>query len=105
MKPRKSKEMATTLRQKGFQQIEGHHHLFILHVNGIPTSVRTFLSHGAKEYGDNLLAKIKLQMHLQTAQNLDNFFDCPMSAEDYLEILRTNAILPPSVDVSSPETP
>lgn len=93
MKPRKSKDLAATLVQKGFRQIDSHHHLFILHVNGIPTGVRTFVSHGSKEYGDSLLAKLKQQMRLQTSAQLNDFFDCPMSEQDYIKHLSDNNIL------------
>ncbi len=87
MKPRKSKELASMLAQKGFRQRESHHHLFVLHVDGKATGIRTFVSHGVKEYGDMLLAKMKQQMHFQSTKQMDDFFDCSMQEADYIRLL------------------
>ena len=52
-----------------------------------PKKIRTFLSHGIADYGDDLLAKVARQLKLTKAELLD-LIDCRMSGEDYVALLR-----------------
>lgn len=56
------------------------------------TDVKTYLSHGSKDYGDQLLFKLSQQMHL-TKKELLKFIDGEMSQEEYEEILKIKGIL------------
>ncbi len=87
MKLRKTKEMARVLAQKGFEEYHTHHKKFVLYVNGTPTKIHTYLSHGVKEYSKSLMSAIRQQMNLSSAE-VDEFFDCTMSKDDYAMLMR-----------------
>jgi hypothetical protein len=92
MKPRKAKEIISVLQRKGFVPASGDHTFLFLHVNGKKSSVRTKVSHGSGEYGDNLLKHVARQLWLSNNE-LDQLFDCPLTAERYVEILFEKNIL------------
>jgi hypothetical protein len=75
--PRKTKAIRAALLKKGFVADDTHHEMFWLVVDGKKTSVRTRISHGAKEYGDELLALVARQVGL-SRQELYRLIDCPM---------------------------
>lgn len=85
-------KMQNALTKKGFRMEQGHHRMFWLHVAGRKTSVRTRISHGAKEYGEPLLARMADQLGLDRAE-LDRLFACPLSADEYLRLLREREVL------------
>lgn len=87
MKTRTTREMKRALLAKGFQQRNSHHEQFILHINGRKTRIKTFLSHGAKEYGKELMNKVRDQMNL-TGKETDDFFDCTMTGADYARLMQ-----------------
>jgi DNA-binding phage protein len=60
--------------------------MFWLVVDGRKTSIRTRLSHGAAEYGGNLLALIARQVGL-SRQELYRLVDCPMDGEKLKRLL------------------
>ncbi len=96
MKPRKSKEISRVLSKKGFVEnpARGHHHEFyVLIVDGIKTHINTYLSHGSKEYGAKLMGEIKKQLRFETAKQAEDFFDCPMSGQEYVNLLKNNGEL------------
>jgi hypothetical protein len=84
--------MVATLQRKGFVPANGDHTVLFLHVNGKRSSVRTKVSHGSGEYGDNLLKQVARQLWLSNSE-LDQLFDCPLTAERYIEILLEKCIL------------
>lgn len=87
--------MRSALLAKGFEQEQTHHIVFRLVVNGKKTGIRTRLSHGAREYGDSLLAAVARDMALRKAE-LDAFIQCPMSHDDYVQLLlKQGALKPP----------
>lgn len=90
MTTRKSKEILNGLKSKGFQQSNTDHKKLILFVNGQKTSIRTKVSHGKKEYGDQLLALVKRQLKLDSSHQLLELIDCPMSTKEYVEYLELN---------------
>lgn len=59
---------------------------------GEKTLVRTFVSHGTKDYGDALLLKLTKQLKL-TKKELLRFIDGEMTQEEYEEILKAKGIL------------
>jgi len=59
---------------------------------GEKTTVRTFVSHGTKDYGDALLLKLTKQLKL-TKKELLRFIDGEMTQEEYEEILKVKGIL------------
>lgn len=60
--------------------------MYLLYYGGKKTSVRTRLSHGAKEYSDNLLAQMAKQVKLDRSQ-FDDLIDCPLTGEEYIRHL------------------
>lgn len=92
MKTRKVNEIKKVLQKKGFvlHPEKDHHQFFILHIDGIKQAVKTYFSHGKKEYGDTLMTQVKKQLKFRETAKAEDFFDCPMSGEQYVEMLRQN---------------
>ena len=90
-------KIASSLRKKGFvEDIKGRDHRYYHHqVNGKRTGVRTKLSMGSnyKRLGTPLLAKIKKQLKLDSSKDLADLVNCPMTEDDYIEILKVKDIL------------
>ena len=90
-------KIATSLKKKGFvEDIKGRDHRYYHHqVNGKRTGVRTKLSMGSKykRLGNPLLAKIKKQLKLDSPKELSDLVNCPMTGDDYIEILKVKNIL------------
>lgn len=84
----KARIIEAALLAKGFQNIAApHHEMYWLYVGGKKTGVRTRISRGIKEYGDDLLGAMARQLRVRRAE-LDDLILCPMSAGDYVELLR-----------------
>ena len=84
--PRKTRAVRAALLSKGFITDDTHHEMFWLVVDGRKTSIRTRISHGVAEYGDNLLALVARQVGL-SKQELYRLIDCPMDAEKLKRLL------------------
>ena len=95
MKPRKVKDLTRVLTQKGFviEPKKDHHEFFYLKVGEKKHNVYTFFSHGKKEYGGKLMGDVKKQLKFKDAEKAELFFDCPMTGEMYLAMLRENGDL------------
>lgn len=95
MKPRKTKELYSTLLKKGFYEDSNRtsHKFLILMVDGKKANVKTFFSHGNKEYSPNLMSKMKIQLKFDTSSQAEDFFDCPMSKEKYIEMLKNKGVV------------
>ena len=89
MKPRKTKDIQKVLLKKGFSLYpkKEHHEFYYLTVNDIKYPVYTYFSHGKKEYSKNLMSEIKKQLKFTSMDDAEDFFDCPMSAEQYVDML------------------
>jgi predicted RNA binding protein YcfA (HicA-like mRNA interferase family) len=92
MKPRKTKDLYNTLLKKGFSSNpeKDHHKYLVLVIDGKKQNINTFFSHGTPEYGSNLMSKIKRQLKFEDTKLAEDFFDCPMSKEDYIKMLKKN---------------
>lgn len=84
--PRKTKTIRAALLKKGFIADDTHHEMFWLVVDGKKTSIRTRISHGAKEYGDDLLGMVARLIGLNK-QELYRLIDCPMDREKLRSLL------------------
>lgn len=93
MASRKTREIENALLSKGFIRSDSNHRFFHLYVDGKRTPIRTYLSHGVSEYGDDLLSKVRQQMKLRSKKELLEFIDCPVTHEDYVEIVREAGLL------------
>lgn len=84
--PRKTRAIRAALLSKGFIADDTHHEMFWLVVDGRKTSIRTRISHGVAEYGDNLLPLVARQVGL-SKQELYRLIDCPMDGEKLKRLL------------------
>jgi hypothetical protein len=91
MATRKAREIKEGLTKKGFIAYQRDHTYLFFSVEGRKSCIHTKISHGNKEYGDNLLSLVARGLHISTKQ-LDDLLDCPLSYEDYLAILRAKNI-------------
>lgn len=89
MNPRKTKEIARSLENKGFVKAKRDHAFYFLHINDKKTRIHTKLSWGIKEYGSNLLSRVARGLRLSNSQ-LNDLLDCPLSKEDYVKLLIKN---------------
>lgn len=86
MTKRKSRDIIQSLSKKGFDKAKTDHIWFTFKYNGKKTSIRTKVSHGIQEYGDDLLSKMSGQLRL-TKKVLLKFIDCPLSRDDYTSLM------------------
>ncbi|MCL5884630.1 MAG: hypothetical protein M1377_04715 [Deltaproteobacteria bacterium] len=84
--PRKTRTIRSALLSKGFIADDTHHEMYWFVFDGRKTSIRTRISHGVSEYGDNLLALIARQVGL-SRQELYRLVDCPMDGEKLKRLL------------------
>jgi len=65
------------------------HRKFFLYYEGKKTGVFTYTSHGSKykDIGDALISKMKRQLRLRTNKEAIDLLKCPMSGDEYLQIL------------------
>jgi hypothetical protein len=90
----KTRKIASALTKKGFVEQERRKHTFyILYIDGKKTQIRTKLSHGGKEYGDNLLSFIRKQLKFDNKEELEDFIECPKSLEEYVRMLKDKSII------------
>lgn len=84
------KDIEAALKLKGFVQRLGDHRYYSLFVEGRETQIRTKISTGTKYevYGEPLLYSMRLQLHLPSRRHLEDFINCPLRHEDYLDLLR-----------------
>jgi predicted metalloprotease len=89
MKPRKTKDIQKVLLKKGFKIFpqKEHHEFYYLTINDVKQNIYTYFSHGKREYDKNLMGKIKNQLKFKSSDKAEDFFDCPMSKEQYIEML------------------
>jgi hypothetical protein len=89
------KEIESSLVTKGFVEEDSHHRYFYHEVKGKRTGISTHTSHGSdyKTYGDNLLKLMKKQLRLDTLSQVADLFKCPMTDDDYNEILKKKGLL------------
>lgn len=87
MTVRKARDIEKSLIRKGFKQEPRDHRFFVLYIDGKRSSVNTHTSHCGQEINDYLIDCMKKQLSLTKKQFLD-LIDCPLSYEEYIQILR-----------------
>jgi len=81
------------LNSIGFLEEDTHHKRFrYTLISGELTPVKTFLSHGSKDYGDDLLLKMAHQLYL-TKKELIKLIDGDMTREEYENILKIKGVI------------
>lgn len=91
MKVRKTKDIKKVLQQKGFtlEPSKDHHDFYFLNIDGKRHSIYTYISHSSKEYGSSLMSQVKKQLKFDDTQKAEDFFDCHLSGQGYVELLKT----------------
>ncbi|MBM2816104.1 MAG: hypothetical protein HW421_2866 [Ignavibacteria bacterium] len=92
MKIRKTKDLQTTLTQKGFipEPKKAHHVFYYLNIDGKKHNIYTYFSHGKSEYDKHLMQQLKKQLKFTETSSAEEFFDCPFTMEQYIEMLKEN---------------
>lgn len=95
MKTRKTKDIQRVLLKKGFKihPEKDHHQYYILTIDGKKQSVRTYFSHSLKEYNPYLMNLIKKELKFTDSNKAEQFFDCPMTEEMYIQMLKESNII------------
>jgi hypothetical protein len=92
MATRKAREIKAGLVKKGFKTTQRDHTYLFLYVGDRKSRIHTKISHGIKEYGDNLLSLVARELKISPKQ-LDDLLDCPLSYESYLSVLKERKAL------------
>ena len=89
MKPRKTKDIQKVLEKKGFilEPEKDHHQFYYLLIDGKKQAIKKYFSHGKKEYDKFLMSQIKKQLKFRETEKAEDFFDCPLTKEQYVEML------------------
>ena len=89
-----TKKTYRNLRSKGFtdsiKRSDDHKWVDFFHDKKYVLSTK--VSHGGKDIGNYLIKKMSLQCHLDKNDFMD-LAKCPLSKEDYLEILEKKGLL------------
>lgn len=92
----KAEDIQKALKKKGFREKEGKRHTkYILYANGKKTRIMVVFSRGKnkKELGNDLIKRIQDELHLNDNDKFQDFIECPLTYEDYLEILREQGLI------------
>jgi len=90
---RLSKVIERALKYNGFKKTPTHHNQYRYYtLAGKKAPVKTFISHGTKDYGDDLLSKMADQLKL-TKKELLMFIDGKMKRKEYEDILKKQGII------------
>lgn len=91
------RDLEHALARKGFRKEEAsrNHRFWWFYYQGKKTHIFTKISRGSayKDYGDDLLTKVKLQLRLDTIQQLRDLVDCSMTKQDYILHLKRKGII------------
>ncbi|MCD4707018.1 MAG: hypothetical protein K8S62_04690 [Candidatus Sabulitectum sp.] len=93
--PKSKLVVEKALRKKGFWEDSGDHHRFSYRtLSGEISRIRTHTSHSKskKDISDKLIGQMAKQLKLSRAEFID-LVNCPLSQEDYENILRSKAFL------------
>ena len=98
MNPLPRRKLEKALSQKGFRCEEGSdHRKWFFYYQGRRTQIFTKISRGSgyKDYGTELLNKVKIQLRLDNIKQLIDLVNCPMTEIDYVNYLQQRRILLP----------
>lgn len=90
----KRTQIESSLKKKGFVEEGGDHKYFYHEIDGKRTSAYTKVSRGTgyKDYSINLLKTMKIQLRLDTLEQLRRLLECPMDANEYNDILKKKKV-------------
>jgi len=91
---RRGSAIEAALTKKGFRLDESRDHRYlVLYIEGRDTGIRTKVSHGSRDYGDDLLSKVQKELRLPTKRDLLGLIDCPLSGDAYVGLLRERGVV------------
>jgi hypothetical protein len=83
------------LVKKGFSVEQGKDLIFRHYYKGKRSGPWTKISHGPRhDIHDGLVSQMRKQLKLQTAKQVRDLCQCPMSEADYIKILQNQGDLP-----------
>ncbi len=92
--PIKSDKAKRSLVKKGYKKSDTHHRYYRYHHNDVLTESYTLFSHGSSyDISNELLSKMRIQLRMDTIQQVRDLLNCPMKEEDLINILRNNGVL------------
>lgn len=84
--------MINNMVKKGFV-VRNTHHIFLhFYYMGKKTEIRTRVSHGHEEIGQDNIHNMAEQIHL-TAKDFLSFVSCDISEEQYIKTMKRNGFL------------
>ena len=92
----KKRLIKSNLPKKGFIIRQTSHHIYFDHIYKEKfRGVSTYISRGSKSkvYGDSLIKIMKTQLKLDTSKQVKDLCECPMSADEYRQILDNKNLL------------
>lgn len=93
--PLKSSAVQPSLTRKGFVATNSKDLMFRHYFQGRATGSWTKISLGAAhDISDSLIGLMKKQLRLRTSKEVRDLCECPMSADQYIAILREQGHLP-----------
>ena len=95
--PFKFREVRKSLKKKGFVEDKKGHHVYLRHLhNGKRTGAYTLVSHSkpSADVGDDIVKSMKRQLKLRTNQDVHELVECPMTSENYVDVLEQSGIIP-----------
>lgn len=91
------RDLERALARKGFHKEEASrdHRFWWFYYQGKKTHIFTKISRGSayRDYSGDLLNKVKLQLRLDTLQQLRDLVDCSMNEQDYILHLKHRGVL------------
>ncbi len=91
--PFDARKVAAALLSKGFRKDQSHHTYYHLYVDGKDVGVFTKISQGEKEIGTPLAKRMQRQMKLSSSTNFQDFVQCPLTYEVYIDMLRKAGVI------------
>ena len=87
------RDVESSLPRKGFQREDDHHIYFHHYYQGKYWGISTYVSHGVRSIGAPLIQQMKKQLRLNNAHQVIGLVNCPISGDEYNQILKTNGQL------------
>ena len=93
------KKAEKNLSKKGFKRVEdGNHIYYYMEYRGKETGIKTFFSH-SRQFRDlhgDIVTKMRRQLGLDSTAQIADLLECPMSKDDYTELLIHKGLIDPA---------
>jgi hypothetical protein len=84
----------SALLKKGFIQDKTHHRIFWFKIKGKQGAIKTRTSHNEKQFDDGMLNLRKHQMRLESKIQFEEYIECTLTLEMYIQYLIDKDIIP-----------